>query len=109
MYCDSEDELLDSLLWVREACEQAGEIFADRATLVPMEVTTVECADVVHRVSESCDRLLSRSEWFKTRRAALGAAVDSAISAGFPAEPGVVRGTRARGVNRRPRSEAGTS
>ncbi len=99
--CDNEQELQSSLSWVRETCEEAGEIFLDPAVLVPTAVTTAECADAVHRVSQRCGDLLSRSEWFESRRTALMAAAYFATAAGFPAEPTVIRGARARSVNRR--------
>ena len=99
--CDDEAALQSSLEWVRETCEEAGEVFLDPMTLVPTAVSTAECADAVHRVSQRCGDLLSRSEWFASRRTALAAAAYFATAAGFPAEPIVVRGDRARSVNRR--------
>ena len=57
--CDNEQELQSSLSWVRETCEEAGEIFLDPAVLVPTAVTTADCADAVHRVSQRRDRPLS--------------------------------------------------
>lgn len=107
--CDNEEELLSALEWVRETCEEAGEVFLDSATLVPTAVSTAECADAVHRVSQRCGDLLSRSDWFETRRTALATAAFFATSAGFPAEPNVVRGGRTRSVNRRVTLDLGAS
>ena len=78
--CDSEDELLGNLRWLRDACSQAGEQFDDDDTLVPGAVTTRGCAEVVRRVASDCGGLLARSPWFASRRAALDAA-DAAASA----------------------------
>ena len=81
--CTTQEDLLANLRWVRVACEQEGEAFADADTLVPSAVTTAGCAEAVHRVAESCDALLSRSMWFESRRSALMVAVDSALAAGL--------------------------
>ena len=99
--CDDEVALHSSLKWVRATCEEAGEVFLDPRVLVPTAVTTAECADAVHRVQQRCGDLLSRSEWFESRRTALAAAAYFATAAGFPPEPMVVRGDRAKSVNRR--------
>eukprot|EP01043_Picozoa_sp_COSAG02_P080874 COSAG02_NODE_19449_length_875_cov_1.351662_1_plen_243_part_10 len=88
--CASEEELVANLRWVRVACEQQGEAFADADTLVPSAVTTAGCAEVVHRVAESCDGLLSRSEWFVSRQSAVTAAVESASAAGLLGEPALL-------------------
>ena len=82
--CNTQEDLLANLRWVRDVCEQEGEAFADEDTLVPSAVTTAECAQAVHRVAESCDMLLSRSLWFESRMSALTAATASASAAGFP-------------------------
>ena len=76
--CDSEDELLGNLRWLRDACSQAGEQFDDDDTLVPGAVTTRGCAAVVRRVASDCGGLLARSPWFASRRAALDAAAAAA-------------------------------
>ena len=76
--CDSEDELLGNLRWLRDACAQAGEQFDDDDTLVPGAVTTRGCAAVVRRVASDCGGLLARSPWFASRRAALDAAAAAA-------------------------------
>eukprot|EP01046_Picozoa_sp_COSAG06_P015473 COSAG06_NODE_993_length_11161_cov_12.065359_8_plen_426_part_00 len=76
--CDSEDELLGKLRWLRDACSQAGEQFDDDDTLVPGTVTTAGCAAVVRRVASDCGGLLARSPWFASRRAALDAAAAAA-------------------------------
>jgi hypothetical protein len=81
--CVTQEDLLANMRWVRVACEEEGEAFADADTLVPSTVTTAGCAEVVHRVVESCDGLLSRSLWFKPRRSALMTAVESASAAGL--------------------------
>jgi hypothetical protein len=98
--CASEEELVSNLRWVREACEQEGEAFlaGDEDTLVPSAVTTAGCAEAVHRVAESCDGLLSRSEWFESRLSALTGAVESAAVAGLLEEPDVLRGRGAQGT-----------
>eukprot|EP01046_Picozoa_sp_COSAG06_P002642 COSAG06_NODE_95_length_24425_cov_882.571035_19_plen_471_part_00 len=82
--CDSEDELLGNLRWLRDACAQAGEQFDDDDTLVPGAVTTRGCAAVVRRVASDCGGLLARSPWFASRRAALdvAAAAASALTGG---------------------------
>ena len=36
--CATQQNLLDNLSWVREACEEQGEAFADADTLVPSSV-----------------------------------------------------------------------
>ena len=70
--CDSEGELLANLLWVRDACSQAGEPSFERAevdALVPSAVTTHGCAGAVRRVAGVCEGLLARSPlWFASRR-----------------------------------------
>jgi hypothetical protein len=76
--CDSEDELLGNLRWLRDACAQAGEQFDDDDTPVPGAVTTAGCAGVVRRVASDCGGLLARSPWFASRRAALDAAAAAA-------------------------------
>ena len=78
--CDSEDELLGNLRWLRDACAQAGEQFDDDDTLVPGAVTTAGCAGVVRRVASDCGGLLARSPWFASRRAALDAAAAAALA-----------------------------
>ena len=80
--CDSEDELLGNLRWLRDACSQAGEQFDDDDTLVPGAVTTAGCAAVVRRVASDCGGLLARSPWFASRRAALDAAAAAASALG---------------------------
>ena len=90
--CTTQEDLLANFRWVREACEQEGEAFADLETLVPSAVTTAGCAEAVHRVAESCDGLLSRSPWFESRLSALTAAVESATAAGLLGEGGVRQG-----------------
>ena len=94
--CASEEELVAHLRWVREACEHEGEAFpdGDADTLVPSAVTTAGCAEVVHRVAEGCDGLLSRSEWFASRLSAVTAAVESASAAGLLGEADVLLGAR---------------
>ena len=86
--CDSEDELLGNLRWLRDACAQAGEQFDDDDTLVPGAVTTAGCAAVVRRVASDCGGLLARSPWFASRRAALDAA-EAAASALTGGDDGV--------------------
>lgn len=79
--CDSEGELLANLQWMRDACSQAGESFAEVDALVPSSVTTRGCGEVVRRVAEDCDGLFLRSPvWFAGRKAALDAAVASAAA-----------------------------
>ena len=92
--CASEEELVANLRWVREACEREGEAFpeGDADTLVPSVVTTAGCAEVVHRVAEGCNRLLSRSEWFASRLSAVTAALESASVAGLFGEVDVLLG-----------------
>ena len=94
--CATEENLLANLRWVRAACEEEGEAFADVDTLVPSTVTTTGCAEVVHRVVESCDGLLSRSLWFETRQSALMAAAESASAAGLLGQVGVQLGSSAQ-------------
>jgi hypothetical protein len=79
--CGSEAELLASLSWVHDACTEEGEQFDEDDALVPTVVTTRGCAQVVRRVATNCDGLLARSPvWFGSRRAALAAAVASAVA-----------------------------
>ena len=86
--CDSEDELLGNLRWLRDACAQAGEQFDDDDTLVPGAVTTRGCAGVVRRVASDCGGLLARSPWFASRRAALDAAAAAASALGDDGDVG---------------------
>ena len=76
--CDSEDELLSNLKWLKRSCPH--ETFADGFTLVPQAITTAECADVARRVASECGWLLGSSDWFESRKAALDAAVVSAAA-----------------------------
>ena len=79
--CESESDLLGNLLVVREACTR--ELFtAEVDALVPTEVTTPGCAEVVRRVARECKTLFKRSPaWFKARKDSLDAAVASAAAA----------------------------
>lgn len=74
--CDSEDELLASLRWLRSSCLQ--ETFDDTFTLVPATITMPGCATVARRVASECGWVLESSPWFESRKLALHAAVDSA-------------------------------
>ena len=76
--CDTEDELLANLRFVREVCRQQGEHFADDDSLVPTTIGTGGCAAVAQRVQRDCSGLLGRSPWFAGRKAALDSAVSSA-------------------------------
>lgn len=76
--CDSEAELLSSLLWLRTACPH--ETFDDAYTLVPRTITTVGCANAARRVANGCGSLLSSSRWFESRKVVLNAAVSSAAA-----------------------------
>eukprot|EP01045_Picozoa_sp_COSAG04_P025359 COSAG04_NODE_3315_length_2942_cov_1.361942_2_plen_432_part_00 len=76
--CDSEDELLKRLRFVREVCEQAGEAFDDEYTLVPSSVTSWACAEQVLRVASDCGGLLAQSPWFASRKQALESAAAEA-------------------------------
>ena len=88
--CDSEDELLVNLRFVRSVCEQLGEPFAEQDALVPTAVTTEGCARTLRHVAHDCNGLLSRSpNWFASRKAALDAAVATAA-----AVPDAAVGTR---------------
>eukprot|EP01043_Picozoa_sp_COSAG02_P011290 COSAG02_NODE_414_length_22826_cov_9.001364_8_plen_441_part_00 len=74
--CDSEDELLSNLKWLKRSCPH--ETFADGFTLVPQAITTVGCADIARRVAGECGWLLNSSPWFESRKETLDAAVASA-------------------------------
>eukprot|EP01043_Picozoa_sp_COSAG02_P028361 COSAG02_NODE_1715_length_11211_cov_8.483801_8_plen_692_part_00 len=98
--CAREEELVTNLRWLREACEQEGEAFpeGDEDTLVPSAVTAPACAEAVHRVTESCGGLLSRSPWFESRQSALAAALESASAAGLLGEGVMLGGSAQRAV-----------
>ena len=74
--CDSEAELLSSLLWLRANCPD--ETYGDRHTLVPESITAAGCADAARRVAGECGQLLSSSPWFDSRKAALDRALATA-------------------------------
>ena len=76
--CDSEDELLSNLQWLRQSCSH--EIFDDDYTLVPQAITTAQCADVARRVASDCEWLMRSSAWFESRKAKLDAAIVSAAA-----------------------------
>ena len=84
--CDSEEELLANLRFLRASC--AHETFHDRFTLVPPTITTVGCASAVRRVHSECGWLLNESPWFECHKAALDDALQSAEA--LPDEAGEV-------------------
>ena len=84
--CDSEEELLANLRFLRASC--GHEVFGDRFTLVPPTILTQGCASAARRVSSECGTLLSESPWFESRKEALDAALQSAAS--LPDDAGAV-------------------
>jgi hypothetical protein len=78
--CDSEDELLESLRYLRTICSQEGVEFPDGRTPVPAAIETPGCARAARRVSSECGGLLGSSSWFASRKQALDIAVDSAAN-----------------------------
>ena len=68
--CTTREDVVRNLLWVREACEEDGEAFADVHTLQRSPLKTAGCAEAVHRVAQSCDGLHSCRPWPELRRSA---------------------------------------
>eukprot|EP01043_Picozoa_sp_COSAG02_P027565 COSAG02_NODE_1633_length_11567_cov_16.719567_7_plen_508_part_00 len=78
--CNTESELLGHLHIVREACTVELST-AEVDALVPTQVTTAGCAEVVRRVARQCKPLFRRSpRWFQARKNSLDAAVASAAA-----------------------------
>ena len=72
--CDTQEELVQHLAFVRDTCEQVHETFANKYNPVPLTCEHADCARAVARVSQDCDGLL-QVDWFETARTKLQAAV----------------------------------
>jgi hypothetical protein len=75
--CDTQEELIANLEFVRTVCAQAGETFAggdDPSNPVPLTCEQPACARAVQRVAGDCSGIL-RQGWFETWSNKLAAAV----------------------------------
>jgi hypothetical protein len=64
--CDALPELNDYLAWVRGACEQTHETFADVVTPFPSTCSSFGCATAVQRFDVDCSAFLATSAFFAT-------------------------------------------
>eukprot|EP01049_Picozoa_sp_SAG25_P000964 SAG25_NODE_37_length_19691_cov_19.319467_4_plen_535_part_00 len=64
--CDALPELNDYLAWVRGACEQTHETFADAVTPFPSTCSSFGCATAVQRFDDDCSAFLATSAFFAT-------------------------------------------
>jgi hypothetical protein len=85
--CDTLPELYGYLAWVRTACTQTGETFADPWTQLPSTCRSAGCAVPVRRFDQDCSALLGNSSYFSGALAALVTA--RAACAAVPSTPAV--------------------